>query len=74
MIINSFEHSKLLKTMLSMMARTAKTTEVILTLIDFLAFSRETPRTVPKVRSSDTPPMIETRVLYSALLPQEYNP
>lgn len=74
MIINSFELAKLLKTMLAIIAIIANIEEITLMLTDFLVSSRETPKTVPRVRTNDTPPMMDTRVLCSALLPHEYNP
>ena len=74
MIINSFELSELLKTMLPITTMTANIDERTLMLADFLVSSRETPKTVPRVRTNDTPPMMDTRVLCSALLPHEYNP
>lgn len=73
-IIISFELDVLLKTMHAIITMTANIKERTLMLADFLASSRETPRAIPRVRTNDTPPIMDTRRLHSALLPHEYNP
>ena len=61
MIINSFEIKEELKKMQAAIAMTAKIEDRTLILADFLESSRETPKTVPRVRTKDTPPMMDTR-------------
>ena len=74
-IIRFVEDSVLLQNTISaIIIPTANTAETVFRLIAFLLFSKEVPSTVPIVKNSDTPPIIDIRVLFSILFPQAYKP